>query len=151
MKNPIFWIALFSLFAFLNQAFKAWRGFSAYAWHKVRATVQSVSIEEHDQGDGDIGYSANAQYTYQINGKLFTSSRLMYSDATQLSHHHAVKLLKGINAGCQIDAFYNPSRPSESVILKGIDTSSLVKMAIFGLICLVTIIMTLHAWFALRS
>ena len=146
MKNPIFWISVYCSLVFLNLAYKAWCGFSTHSWRKISATVHSVSIDGHDQGDADIGYSANAEYSYKIDGNTFTSSRLTYSDTKQLREKGAIRLLQGLRVGSQIDVFYNPSRPAESVNIKGVDTSSIIKLCIYGVISLITAVLASNTW-----
>ena len=66
MKNPIFWLSLFCAAAFLWQLFQLFSGLKSQSWPATLAVIKRVSTEERDQGDGDISYDVNVEYTYRV-------------------------------------------------------------------------------------
>jgi hypothetical protein len=145
MKEPILsLLTLFCAAAFLWQLFKYFSGFKSQSWPATLALIKSVSIDGRDQGDGDIAYYVNVEYSYRVRGKNYTSTRLTYSETTQLSHERASALINGLGPGIETNAFYNPSRPDIAVLHKGINRSSLFKTVIIGAVTLACLIVTIR-------
>ncbi|MFZ6673297.1 DUF3592 domain-containing protein [Undibacterium sp. Xuan67W] len=144
MKNPIFWLSVFCAMAFLWQLFKLSRGLTSLSWPATGAVIKSVSIEGRDQGDGDIAYNANVEYSYLVNGKNYTSNRFTCSESAQLSHDEALALTNGLRVGIETNAFYNPSQPSIAVLRKGINRSSLIKTVVIGTVTVACLIVSIR-------
>lgn len=142
MKNPIIWLAFFCAAVFLWQLFKLFGGLRSQAWPATSALIKRVSLEESDQGDGQMACSVHVEYDYCVDGQHYTSNRLTYSESTQLGREKALALISGFRVGLKTTAFYNPSRPAVAVLHKGIDRSSGVKTALFAALtgaCLIVI------------
>jgi Protein of unknown function (DUF3592) len=144
VKNPIFWLSLFCAAAFLWQLFQLFSGFKSQSWPATLAVIKRVSMEERDQGDGDIAYDVNVEYTYRVDGKDYVSGRLTYAVSTQLSHEEASVLTNRLSLGSETKAYYNPTQPAIAVLRKGVDRSSLDKTAIFGALTMVCTIITIY-------
>ncbi len=142
MKNPVLWLTFFCAAAFLWQLLKLYRASQSLSWPATLALIKSVSIEERDQGDGEIAYNAHVEFSYRVSGKSYTSNRLTYAESTQLSHEKASKLISGLRPGLETNAFYNPSQPAIAVLQKGINRSSLVKTAIVAALTVACLIVS---------
>jgi Protein of unknown function (DUF3592) len=144
MKNPIVWLSLFCAVVFLWQLFQLSSGLKSQSWPATLALIKHVSMEERDQGDGEIAYDVNVEYNYRVDGKDYVSARLTYTASKQLSHEKAVTLINRLSPGCETKAYYNPTQPVMAVLRKGVDRSSLVKTAIFGALTMVCLIITIN-------
>lgn len=130
---PLFIIV--AIGAFCWQLWRVRRGVGSRNWRPVKATLVSAYVDDKDEGDGEITFSAHVEYTYKIRTETFASKRLTYSDRSGLSQDEACRLVAGMTAGSEVTAYYNPSNPSQSVLRKGFDEKSFIRLAVsFALI-----------------
>lgn len=80
------------------------------AWAPVNAKI--VSSRKAD-------YRAIVHYTYDVGGKTFESDQISILDPQYRDASIPDKLLNKYPAGSNSIAYYNPAKPSESVLLRG--------------------------------
>lgn len=112
-------------------------------WHRTTGRVLNAYVGEgriwDADGDAEDTHSANVRYTYRVGRETFESSRLAYRSARGLSLSAAGELLRGISKGKDVDVYYDPKRPSRSVLIPGssrdnvVHTSLAVLLLVFGL------------------
>lgn len=81
----------------------------------VRSQIKSTMAT----GDVDYQHSANITYTYTVNGKAYTSGKIIAGDYSSNSSRRAKKIIKRYKKGSDVKAYYNPEKPGEAVLIPG--------------------------------
>lgn len=85
--------------------------------------VDTVKVTE-DTTDDSTTYGIAISYHYVVDGKPYTSTRLRYA-ASSSSDSWARKTAKRFPAGARVLVYYNPARPGDAVLIRGIESSDL--------------------------
>ncbi len=103
---------------------RLWMALRSNSWRPVDGHVGKAEIQEtsdyvsDDDGDNTF-YSAHVRYTYWVNGRNYTSTRLSYQPTFGLAQSGAIKLLAGITRGKTVTVYYDPDHPARSVLRRG--------------------------------
>ena len=83
-------------------------------WPSTMGTVMASSIEWRSSSDsGSTAYPV-VQYSYQVNGQAYQSSKL--APGPEMGGTGAQKVVARYPSGAQVLVFYNPQNPSEAVL-----------------------------------
>lgn len=104
--------------------YRLWMAQRSATWRSVDGHVGRAEIQEStdytsdDYNDRTI-YSAHVRYTYWVNGRNYTSTRLSYQPTFGLAQSGAIELLAGITRGKTVKVYYDPDHPARSVLRPG--------------------------------
>lgn len=113
--------------------------FASLRWKPVRARVLSCHVGELPGfilGDADFdaradgNHSANVRYAYKVLGTAFVCTRLSYRPTRWILFSEAIDYLQGLRSGIEVDAFYDPARPSRAVLVPGPSEENILRVAI---------------------
>src|SRR5215510_15286921 len=83
-------------------------------WPSTMGTVMNSTIEWRSSSDsGSTAYPV-VQYSYQVNGQPYQSSKL--APGPEMGGTGAQKVVAMYPAGAQVMVFYNPQNPAEAVL-----------------------------------
>ncbi|MBB4036331.1 hypothetical protein GGR21_002233 [Dysgonomonas hofstadii] len=90
-------------------------------WDSVEGTVCESKIDKYITTDPEVSYKAVIRYSYTVDGKEYTSTRIFFGDILREGFSFKSKrLIKKYFRGMTVDVHYNPSNPEESVLQKGV-------------------------------
>lgn len=91
-------------------------------WNKTKGSISDSKLDELImETDSPITYKARVRYSYTIDGEEYISKRIFFGDFIRGgSQFSSRKLLKKYTKGAVVDVYYNPLKPEESVLEKGI-------------------------------
>ena len=135
---------LFGLpFALVGIGMLAWTGitlqhsFDMSAWYRVDATVVAGGVKTQRDEDGTT-YLAWGEYTYVVAGREYRSRRVAVSDtADNIGSFHedlGARLQAAAASGQPIDAWVNPSDPSDAVVDRRTRWGLQIFKLLFGLV-----------------
>ena len=82
-------------------------------WPSAMGVVQMSTIDRRSSDDGYTDYPV-VQYSYQVNGQAYQSSKL--APGPEVGGSGARGVIAKYPAGAQVMVFYNPKNPSDAVI-----------------------------------
>ena len=85
------------------------------SWPIVAGVLQKVEIGETSVNR----YYADIAYTFSVDGRDYTGTRIAASDGEYNIRDGAVQAIEGLRVGDAVSVYYNPSNPSQSVIRAG--------------------------------
>jgi len=83
-------------------------------WPSVMGSVVMSTIERRSSGEGGYTDYPVVQYSYQVNGQAYQSSKL--TPGPEVGGSGARNVVAKYPAGAQVMVFYNPQKPSEAVL-----------------------------------
>lgn len=113
--------------------------YRAQDWVKVRATVDSASLQESSGSDGGTTYHAEGRYRYTYGGQQHTGTRLGISTMGGSDNiddwHHEVnaRLADARSAGLPVTVWVNPDNPAESVFDRELRWGEILFLVPFSL------------------
>ncbi len=106
---------------------------SSQTWPSVSGEVIKSEIDTW-QKDGKTHYTPKIVYTFIVDGKKLTSSKITVGDSPFDSNILPAKRIQAeYPVGKQVDVFYDPEVPSSSALKPGIQTNDLVLAGITGI------------------
>ena len=89
-------------------------------WPTTRALIVHSQIKSTSaSGEAKYQHSADITYKYTVNGKEYTSNKIIAGDYSSDSSSRAQKIIRRYKKGSHVKAYYNPGRPSEAVLIPG--------------------------------
>jgi len=143
--NQKFAILLISGIGFLGwELFSAFRSFEASSsWEATTAMVTQSELRRYRsysrrRSSGSYRREVEIEYTYQVNGKSYTGSRVSFgqsfiSNSLDLFKSETVKKYP---KGERVTVYFNPSAPSDSVLETQLPISAYLVIIIAGGMCL---------------
>jgi hypothetical protein len=129
MQKKITWtlwlfIALIGISFFSNHLYKKSIPFS---WKSAEGAIIKSETKKTTihlpKGANLFVYRLQAEYSYSINGQAYISSDISYPNhklSDGLTYDLAVTRLKKYSKGSAVTVYYNPSVPTQSVLIKEI-------------------------------
>ena len=88
-------------------------------WPRVKGTIQTrgVTVDHTSHGDNDGGNRSIpfATYTYSVDGKEYHGKRISFGDHGG-SSKYAEKAIERLGPSMNVEVFYDPKDPGESVL-----------------------------------
>lgn len=81
----------------------------------VHSQIKSTSVS----GEVEYQHSADIAYRYTVNGKEYASNKIIVGDYSSNSSSRAKKIIRRYRKGSYVEAYYNPEKPSEAVLIPG--------------------------------
>ncbi len=75
---------------------------------------------DRNRGDDGTTYSAEILYDYKVDGETYSSNRVGYGDYGSSNPSGARKVVNKYPEGLELEVFYMPDKPDESVLEVGI-------------------------------
>lgn len=103
-------------------------------WPTVTGTVTSSRVQTTSR-DGRNEYMPRVQYSYGVEGRSFTGTRITASDEYQKNRGSAEDILVRYPSGASVAVFYDPQDPANSVLAQGMPGNVKVMLGA-GVACL---------------
>ncbi len=103
--------------------------FKSAAWPYVSGQVITSDVSESSDDDGTT-YSANIQYTYTVNDREYTGSRVSHGDIGTSDSRDAAKIVARYPAQKTVSIYYDPADPSQAVLETGFTTGLLLPLGL---------------------
>lgn len=111
------------------------------SWPSVSGEVIKSEIDTW-QKDGKTHYTPKIVYTFTVDGKKLTSSKITVGDSPFDSNISPAKRVQAeYPVGKQVDVFYDPEVPSSSALKPGIQKNDIILGGITGIFLVVGILM----------
>jgi hypothetical protein len=82
---------------------------------------------------GQIHYHPSITYRYQVDGKTFVGKRFRYDGHPSFYNQtQAQQIIDAYPKNSEIEVYYNPANPADSILSRGLDTADLGIPFIFG-------------------
>ena len=102
------------------------------AWPQVKGNVLASSVVESHSQSG-TSYRAEVKYEYAVDGVHYTSDRIKFG--WQKTRKRATKATaERYPAGSSVRVYYNPRKPSSSVLERETDRGSNISAVLFALL-----------------
>ncbi len=134
-------VGFLTLLFFIRRALQAAR---SRHWPTTVGTLekQGTRIVDYNghEPDGSPDFAramvVDFRYTYQVDGRRYTGSRVTFSDHVSKSAGTLQRLLRQFDSRHQVTVHYNPDNPAESVLLPGLRPANfgpmLTSLAMIG-------------------
>lgn len=105
-------------------------------WHKTTGVILKSEIEKSSTMAGYDGesqsFKASIEYKYKVDNQEYTSKRVFYGDKiSQPFPFKSKSLIKPYSKNAEVIVYYNPLKPKEAVLQKGIK-SIVIELFIMG-------------------
>lgn len=101
-------------------------------WPSVSGIVVSSEVDSN-RGDDGTTYSAEILYDFEVDGITYSSNRVGYGDYGSSNPSGARRMVNRYQEGSEVDVFYMPENPEESVLEAGVHSRTYFLPA-FGLV-----------------
>lgn len=127
-------VGIFVTFMLLFKAFKA---ANSRNWPTTAGELESTDlrvvifrggIKENAGPDSAKALITDFRYRYEIKGRSYMGSRVTFSDFVNKTEYSLKKLQHLYEGKSEIRVHYNPSRPSESVLIPGASIYNLTPL-----------------------
>jgi Protein of unknown function (DUF3592) len=96
------------------------QGASSPKWPTVTGQVVTADLQRSRDAQGMVTYRAEVAYKYEVGGQPYVSDRVFFGDQLSVSWATgAVREVEDYHPGTQVKVFYNPGKPSRSVLEPG--------------------------------
>lgn len=118
-------------------------------WPETTGTItrsETVRVEHGTGSDRKISYRADINYSYQVDGKSFSSTKIGVTSGTSYTFRMAGRICAKYPNGMEVNVFYRPEDPAFAVLKQGVQPSeilvagSLLLFVLLGLLILFNII-----------
>ena len=92
------------------------------SWPSTEGTITKLNFVDHSDADSPAGTSfiVKLQYSYQVDGKSYTSKQINQGVWHWMVDQKGRKWFeKNSKVGTQVEVFYNPTSPSEAILIRG--------------------------------
>jgi hypothetical protein len=155
ITKTLFIIAAIAYLAWTVRTFQL--GLASVSWTQASGRLIKCYIEESrsvwhlpwgDAGDDEVdSHVARVVYTYRVAGVEYRSTRLSYQPSRGIRFAEAIARLEGLRAGQDVPVYYDPLRPSRSVIIPGASDANGLRI-VFAVLLLGVAIWLSALWLA---
>lgn len=124
---------LVGAFVFYNGLKEMFLARRSVGWPTAPGTIQSsgVRIEETEQ-QRSAAFD-DVKYTYLVYDISYTSDRVLFADYGTSDAEHANRIAGQYHEGQGVTVYYNPAKPSESVLTPGFNNGCYVLPGVGGI------------------
>ena len=97
------------------------RGKKSRNWPTAEATVISTEVEEKHEYDEDgesVYYYPRVHYDYRVGGQVYQGFKYKLLEVS-MSKRKAIEFISNFMPGDKLTVYYNPEKPTESVMQPG--------------------------------
>lgn len=125
-----FLIGLALLCMTLHGAYVLGMALSSRDWKVAEGDVLDAHMEERrDDEDGDT-FIPVVRYSYQVGRTKYESSRLWYRTDSFGDYSEALRGIRDVRKGRPVDVYYDPAKPSRSVLIPGFEPTNVASVAL---------------------
>lgn len=84
-------------------------------WPTVAGSLLSTDFNRDSKGEGESPLT----YKFIVDGKIYRSTRVAFTDRTNMDYNDWVQLANGMPDEGEVTVHYNPDEPGESVLIAG--------------------------------
>ena len=88
-------------------------------WPTTQALIVRSQIKSTSSLGAKYQHSADIIYKYTINGKEYTSNKIIAGDYSSGNRRRAQKIIRQYRKGSYVEVYYTPGKPSEAVLIPG--------------------------------
>jgi hypothetical protein len=118
LLRPNILVGIGFLVAAFLQLFFFFRARATRQWPYAVGRVLEAYVEKNEDPEGSR-FIPRVSYSYSVDGRLYVSNCLTYKSLSCTTEAETREHLKGIVFGKNVLVSYNPSSPSQSVIMSG--------------------------------
>jgi Protein of unknown function (DUF3592) len=90
------------------------------SFQETQGRIVNSSVKTHEDHEGADTYSLEVSYRYEVRGKEYFSNRYRYK-AMSTNDGFAHRMSEELYEGVSIPVYFNPARPSEAVLVRGME------------------------------
>jgi hypothetical protein len=132
----IFLLALFCVFFWfldLRMARVFVAQYHSKAFSATNGEVMSAAVTQWTGSKGQIHYHPSITYRYQVDGKNYIGKRSRYDGHPSFyNEQQAQQIVDAHPKDSEIEVYYNPANPADSVLSRGLDTADFGIPLILG-------------------
>jgi Protein of unknown function (DUF3592) len=125
-----FWGA--SLYALFGIAVSLYNRVQTRDWIETDAEIVSVELEEKDEGDSGVRYTAHGVYRYVVDGVVYEGTRLSITSRGTDDRNLYARLVAARGEGRRLPCFVSPKNPRNSVLNRETRIRALGSYAFFA-------------------
>lgn len=107
------------------------------SWPKTAGEVVTSKLHEAKRitknGGSITVYSADIEYTYNVNGEEYSSKKIKWVDHNSNNKTHHQKKVDSYAKGQVVQVFYNPRKPSVGLLEPGFGAGNFIALIFFVL------------------
>lgn len=112
----------------VREAWHVHLGLASRTWPSTHGTLDRAWTRR-DEDDGDVDYSAHAQFNYTVKGRTYRGNRLSYRMARGMSLDEALALIGEVPDDDAVPVYYDPRQPARAVLVTGSAVENVVALA----------------------
>jgi hypothetical protein len=129
VKNVALLAAFMGVFCLVGAVLMVMQVERLASWKPVQATVLSTRIDAVRGSKGGVSYRPVVNYTYNVNGRPFTSNSVSVISVSQ-SYAWASSIVARYQPGAQVTAYVNPHNPRGAYLVHELSLLPLIIMFI---------------------
>ena len=144
--GPLNLLGLFAALGFFGGYKMVKTGKASLEWPMAlgSVTVSEIRRSTSSNRNGD-SYNFRVEYEYEVEDQPYTGTTYSYKITTNSANRRdAEALVKEHTVGSTVNVYFNPSKPSECVLVPGLNTSSYLGFLVGGVFLLMMIGMILQ-------
>ena len=125
----VYGVLIFSIWQLL-------RSVSASKWPKAEGEIIYSGVEEENDVDGSIYFKPNIEYKYSVLGKEYSSKKYAFgfNFISAPFRFFSNRVISKLRSKSVVSVSYNPKKPSESVLLTGIQLFHVFQVLIISIV-----------------
>ena len=108
-------------------------GHQSKSWSNTNGTVLDAYVNTDEDMDADETHSPIVHYSYKVGGTLYKSSRLCFGSVDSYDYFKVASSLIGIAKNQKVRVYYDPLKPSKSVLQIGTGNVKPLKVTLYCL------------------
>lgn len=93
----------------------ALNAFDSYSWVETSAQIHDSKVKV--ESSKDAPFSVSVRYVYLVNGSQRSGSSVYLEESNFADYYDAWQVLKEFPVGEEVDAFYNPDKVGQSILI----------------------------------
>ena len=106
-------------------------------WPKATGSITSSTLREGKKTSKNgvliAVYSADIEYTYEVEGDEYSSKKIKWIDHTSNNKKHHQNVLANYPVGQTVEVFFSPKKPSIGVLEPGFGVGNFIALFFFVL------------------
>jgi len=116
-------------------------------WLSTTGEIISSEMETKRGGRGrSVTYHAALVYDYSVEGTKYSGSRICFGDYGSSNPNHARQILNRYPAGKQVNVYYNPSKPEDSVLERRLSWTVYLALIVGSAVSALGILLTIRCF-----
>jgi hypothetical protein len=125
------------------------RGIKSKSWPMVEGTIlKSTLSESRATSEESASYDPYIFYEYKVGGVSYTSDQVDLRETALVffTRRPAERLVSKYAPNTRVKVYYNPSRPTQSVLEPGITKDIFYLYLLLGVVCIVIFVFLFTIW-----